>query len=238
MLGQLVGWFGGDAGRVWFVRVLLPVLTYGFLVATAMNFGHAITVEGVEGQLHGWLERLAHERPFAGAALLAAALLLSTLLIQALDLRWTRLLEGYWPSWPVVRWSRRWHVFAHQCDHREMSRRLAELEGRREARPLDDETFAEREWLDMALERYPGPQALFMPTRFGNILRAAEQKIEARYGLNGVILWPRLWLVLPDAAKSELTAARSRIAFSCASGGCRCSCCPGHCSPGGWPWSA
>jgi hypothetical protein len=50
-----------------------------------------------------------------------------------------------------------------------------------------------------------------MPTRLGNILRAGEARIASHYGLDPIISWPRLWLVLPDAARKEVMATRASL---------------------------
>ena len=50
-----------------------------------------------------------------------------------------------------------------------------------------------------------------MPTRLGNILRAAEQRPLERYGLDAIICWSRLWLLLPDAVKKDLQEARADL---------------------------
>src|SRR5262249_9746917 len=50
-----------------------------------------------------------------------------------------------------------------------------------------------------------------MPTRLGNILRAAEGQPGDKYGLDAVICWPRLWLILPGDVREELVRARIRL---------------------------
>ena len=45
----------------------------------------------------------------------------------------------------------------------------------------------------------------------GNILRASEDRCALKYGLDAIICWPRLWLVLPEEVKTELSAARSGL---------------------------
>ena len=50
-----------------------------------------------------------------------------------------------------------------------------------------------------------------MPTRLGNILRAAESYPHDRYGADAVLTWPRLFPLLPDRLTASLTAARAEI---------------------------
>jgi hypothetical protein len=46
------------------------------------------------------------------------------------------------------------------------------------------------------------------PTWIGDRLRAGDQRIHTAYDLDLSSAWPRLWLVIPEAARTELTAAR------------------------------
>ncbi len=47
------------------------------------------------------------------------------------------------------------------------------------------------------------------PTWIGDRLTAPAARISARYGLDLAAAWPRLWLIVPDAARTELTAAHA-----------------------------
>ena len=42
-----------------------------------------------------------------------------------------------------------------------------------------------------------------MPTRLGNILRAAERRPVDKYGLDSVVCWTALWLVLPEQTEDR-----------------------------------
>jgi hypothetical protein len=51
-----------------------------------------------------------------------------------------------------------------------------------------------------------------LPTWAGDRLRATDLRLRRRYGLDLPTAWPRLWLVLPEPARQELTTAQDRCA--------------------------
>jgi hypothetical protein len=133
----------------------------------------------------------------------------SGIIMQRLTLPVLRLLEGYWPSWlepmrrPLVDWQ---------------ASKLARLEDRfgKLAAELAQTTLSaeqRREYvrLDSRLHRVPVGEYRLMPTRVGNVLRAAESRPVDKYGLDAVKCWPQLWLLLPDAVKQELNGARASL---------------------------
>ena len=67
--------------------------------------------------------------------------------------------------------------------------------------------FAQLDWQLMHRPLF----SQLMPTRLGNILRAAEQRPLERYGLDAIVCWSRLWLLLPDAVKKDLQEARADL---------------------------
>ncbi|GAA2670651.1 hypothetical protein [Actinoplanes palleronii] len=60
--------------------------------------------------------------------------------------------------------------------------------------------------------RYPPPREV-LPTRLGNVLRAAERYPEQRYGAEMILIWPRLYQVLPRDAIDDVEGARSSMEF-------------------------
>jgi hypothetical protein len=146
-----------------------------------------------------------------GALVAVAA---STIVVQRLTTPVLRLLEGYWPRrlHGLAEWRRKhvldrrqadyeaWQQLKRDTDQKEPTAaqraELARLEDRRHHRPVDDNEV--------------------LPARIGNVLRAAETRPGHRYGLDAVIVWPRLWLVLPDQARQELTSARTSLDASVA----------------------
>lgn len=60
---------------------------------------------------------------------------------------------------------------------------------------------------------YPSEDKHLLPTRFGNIMRAAETHSWQRYRLDAVLFWPRLHSCLPDPMLAQIAAARSGMEF-------------------------
>lgn len=50
-----------------------------------------------------------------------------------------------------------------------------------------------------------------MPTVLGDRIAAGEDRPELKYGLNVIVWWPRLWLVMPEGTREELAGARTAL---------------------------
>jgi hypothetical protein len=100
--------------------------------------------------------------------------------------------EGYWGTsrvmQPVVRW---------------FSRRQL-----RRWRKISD---AGR--YDVRFHEFPVIEDQVLPTRFGNVLKAAETYVadRRRYGLDAVFFWPHLLQVVPKTTQAELASARASV---------------------------
>ena len=134
--------------------------------------------------------------------------------LKRLTLPVLRLLEGYWPRWLRAFERRRVEHHGRRVDAHEQ--RLGQLEDRRRAGSATPEELQELLRLDAWLRRWPTEAEAEHPvrrraTRLGNVLRAAETWPADKYGLDAVKWWPRLWLLLPDDAREEITQARGQL---------------------------
>ncbi|MBE9100212.1 hypothetical protein [Vacuolonema iberomarrocanum] len=151
------------------------------------------------------------EEPIQIAVLFIVLLVIiaSGFVIQRFDLAVLRLFEGYWPPFltPVRRWFlRRQHARFDRLDRRWQTLIHQKYQTALTPRALEDLAALEEE-----LRQFPSDRDRLMPTRLGNLLRAAESRPGEKYGLDAIICWPRLWLLLPDKVKQELQTARADL---------------------------
>ena len=65
--------------------------------------------------------------------------------------------------------------------------------------------------IDAKLHRLPMRAPDERLTALGNLMSASEARPLVRYGLNPGVVWPALWLVLPELTRTELQAARAGL---------------------------
>lgn len=153
-----------------------------------------------------WIAHLSTPAAIAVAAGALVVVVASGAVVGRFQLGVIRLLEGYWPA----RLDRlRDRLVERRTDWVGPAEERVQVlaDGLEDRPPNEQEEFAR---LDERLRRMP-ESGRRMPTRLGNILRAAEALPRAKYGLDAPKCWPRLWLVLPDSTRSELNAARAAL---------------------------
>jgi hypothetical protein len=185
MLTSLGGGLLGLFGRRFLITAWLPSLLYwagfGSLVVTGTGWHQAV----------GWWLR----QPAEFKVVLAGLALAWVTFFAYLLVAWTplviRLAEGYWPQRRP--WSR-------------LSQRRRETYARRLKSMQRDPGKFPRAYLD-----YPLRPSRVMPTRLGNILRSAEDYAQERYQINSIVVWPRLYVLLPDQFIAAVAAAKTPL---------------------------
>jgi hypothetical protein len=173
--------------------------------------GGLLLVVGPAG-LTAWWEQLLTLPTLAQVGWLVAALLLlnvSAAVMERLRLPLLRLLEGYSP-WPLRLLEAPLSALVRRRVLRQRARWSALMQ-QRESQSLTPAERMELARLEQARLDTPPDLADLRPTAVGNILRAVERRVFHRYGLDPVLLWPRLWLLLPEDARQEIAAARKSL---------------------------
>lgn len=167
-------------------------------------------------EITSWLDHQSAATQIVAMLSALVAVATSATVVQRLTTPVLRLLEGYSPKW--LCWAADWQRNRVLRGHRADEEAWQQLQLQRDTEQTEP-TAAQREELARLEHRRhnrPARPNEVLPTRIGNILRAAETRPYHRYGLDAVIVWPRLWLVLPDLVRHELTGARGSLDSSVA----------------------
>lgn len=192
----------GVAGR-WTAQELGPALAFwgGGLLAWAWRYDWQALID--------WLVALNNAAVYVALAVGGLLLLVaSSAAMEWLQPTVLRLAEGYWPP-PLqrLRFALARRVQARLERKETCWQAVAGVDPERRTA----EQRAEYVRLDAELARYPVDPRHLLPFRLGNVLRAAEEYPQVRYGLVTGVCWPRLWLLLPQEARDALAESRERL---------------------------
>ncbi|HEX6899227.1 MAG TPA: hypothetical protein VF789_05915 [Thermoanaerobaculia bacterium] len=186
----------------WLAALLTPAFAF-WLGGAALT----LMERGAWGQALTWLEQ---QKTSSQVLLLVVILLLtglSAFVVQRFTWAALRFLEGYWPAllsplsgFMLTR--KRKRIERLEARFASLSERFDDLT------PQECRKYQE---LEARLLWVPSELSDLMPTRLGNVLRTAESRPRIKYGLDGVLCWPRLWLLLPPLPREELSEARARL---------------------------
>lgn len=202
MITKFFEGLGGELGKRWAAALIGPAS-----LLVALGFG--AWAMGREAGFYDVKTYLADRNDVEMVALAVSALAAVILLRQAVLLVEpfvARLLQGAWPfdGGPVgVRRAERWH-------RRRDEARAALIES------LGSPSATRHEAREYAramqrLREIPLDDTELRPTAAGNILRAAELRPVAQYGLDTAVCWPRLWVCLPEHLRKELRDAHAAM---------------------------
>ncbi|MEV8419340.1 hypothetical protein [Streptomyces niveus] len=217
MPGLLAGIGTWIADR-WLQTVVLSGLLWvaTLVVAARLGQSHPFDV----ARLHTWLDEIAANRagdsPAAILLTVAAALLAAGaagLAAGGLGGLHQRLwgADGTGPSlgW-LLRWRRKWwHRWYSERARRAVARAVtAGRDASPDPNPDPVLARAARARAERAL-RLRAEREPHRPTRIGDALHTVAVRVHSRYALDLDLVWPRLWTVLPDPLRADLSGARA-----------------------------
>jgi hypothetical protein len=140
-------------------------------------------------------------------------IIILSIIMVPLQLVIIRLFEGYWPKifYPftiIGKWMQK-----NKFDN-------IQNEEDKELEKIDEQDNEKKKEIisKYHLKRilsYPDPEdKRILPTGLGNILRAAEDLVPIKYGLDAIITWTRLYIFLPDNIKTLLNDQRTKLDLS------------------------
>ncbi len=193
---------GETLAKEWIAKVFTPafVFWFGGALAWASKFGWETS--------EAFLTQKAVTLPFTQLIIALLIVAVSAIVVQRFELPTLKLLEGYWFPW--LRPLRRWFIKRQIEQANEAEQQFQKL-AKKGIQTLTADEMDEYVRLDWRLRQTPTQSDRMMPTRLGNILRATERRPLEKYGLDAVICFPRLWLLLPAEVKMELTEARAQL---------------------------
>jgi hypothetical protein len=181
------------------VASVLPVVVCGAFLLLILASGPPEAVPSTDRALGTLQETGAGEIALVGLGLIVVALLL-----DPLQLRLVRLLEGDWPRWTGA--GCRW------CIRRQRARRKRAATGTQQLSDPSDPAAVQDAGVRTArlLQRFP-PADATRPTALGNALAAMEHRAGLQYGWDAVVAWPRLYPLLSPGVRAVLDGQRDRL---------------------------
>ncbi|MFJ2375561.1 hypothetical protein ACIOZL_22550 [Streptomyces sp. NPDC087769] len=225
-MGGLLSELSKKLAERWLTLLVLPGALYLAIAAAGHTLGQSAALD-VERLTHTISDaaRAPQVTTMGGQVVLLAAILAgaaaSGLAAQSLGSVVERAaLAAGWQAWPwlfgalverhVARRQRRWDAAQAECE----ALRLLELAPRPADRPGPRERHrAAHRRERIAVER---PER---PTWSGDRIHAAAVRLDRDAHANLLILWPHLWLVLPEEIRGEIGRARTELTRAAVLGG-------------------
>ena len=178
---------------------LLPVVAAGLFITAILAAG----APGAEPSLHrAW--QVLRGLSASQVLLLTVALVIVALLLDPLQLRLVRLLEGYWPP--------RLAIVARRSHKRQRNRRDRAAQAATIGDDLSPQAVQEAGAQAARLQqRFPDDLDAIRPTALGNVLTAMETRAGQQYGWDAVVTWPRLYPLLSPDVRAVVDGQRDRL---------------------------
>jgi len=193
------------------VKELGVRFTFVSILPTALLFLYILILvwSGAPGKTPSFASAAAHVKALesSNAIFLGLVVLALAAVTQPLQLNMVRLLEGYWGYTRLARF------FSDLAVGLQRKRRTL-LKSAQCVQSTQNISAKKRgEMIAAAVKLrdfYPSDQNL-LPTALGNVLRAAEENAGKRYGLDAVVVWPRLYPLISGSLSVVLRDQRNQL---------------------------
>ncbi|MFD0635758.1 hypothetical protein ACFQ9X_33600 [Catenulispora yoronensis] len=219
-MDAFLGELGKKLADHWFTLLVLPGALYLAVAAAADALGqaHALDPARLARRVTAW-SKAPDATAVGGQIIVLAAVLagagMAGLSAQAAGRAFERIaLAADWTDWPrplrvvadrfVARRRERWN--AANADYQRLREQARRARARGERLEPMERDRAYRALIRVSEGR---PER---PTWSGDRIHAVGRRLHDDLGLDTVRIWPALWLILPDAVRSEITAARTDLA--------------------------
>lgn len=192
------------------IGTLFPVMLFVIAINAAVLPLADVTPHAVFALIFPWEQD-------STVAALTVFVLVATVLLFSLNNPLIRLYEGYpWQDswigkWGVSRQRKQARSLRQVRDHANLLVRQAG-----ETKVSKDLPAGFSQLLDRATrasDSFPVRESSILPTRLGNVIRAFEGYAKSRYGIDAIVLWPRLVQELPKEFTESLDGAKSSFDF-------------------------
>ncbi len=185
----------------------------GYFLPSFLLFGGVGTNLFAFGYIDNNFTDLIVTKNTLGAVISVVLVWLLSILLMTFSRSIVRLLEGYGQE------ANPFHIFLPQ--QRQLFKSVAEPHLRKVDSVLNDRRKGipqtqEFEKLDVwrATVDFPEDLDLVLPTRLGNVMRAYERYSNVVYGIEAIVVWPRLAMVIPEEARERIREAEALFYFS------------------------
>ncbi|MGA5171267.1 MULTISPECIES: hypothetical protein [Streptomyces] len=228
-MGGVLGELGKKLAERWVALLVLPGALYLAVAAAALTLGngHPFDPAVLTAQVNRWAEAPA-AKSTGGQMVVLVAVLVGAAAVGVVAQALGSLVEQVqladncadWPAGPrgvarrlTERRKRRWHVAAERWRRAENEVGLERAELHRQ--PGSDPSALEAA-RDAARDACAAKDRIALeeparPTWSGDRIQAVAVRLQRDFRLDLATLWPRLWLVLPDTPRQEVTAARQAL---------------------------
>lgn len=202
---------GKKLAERWVTLLVLPGLLFlaAATAAAVLRHRRALDILALRDRINDVTQAPANDRP-GSIALLAAAILLASAAVALVANAVAALIMRGWTT-KSSRGPARLAIAIRRSRWRRANDKVQKAIKEAARRPTSP---APEVAATIAARNRISPIAPEHPSWIGDMFRAVDLRIHETYDLDLGVTWPRLWLVAPDSARSELGAAQDAYAGS------------------------